>query len=464
LSADAANSASPRETAGRIVRALRRAGHEAYLVGGCVRDLLMGREPEDWDVATSARPDEVRSLFEKTVPVGEAFGVVLVVEGGRNYEVATFRAEGPYEDGRRPSSVRFAGAKEDVLRRDFTVNGLLLDPTSGYVIDHVDGRDDIRRRVVRTIGDPRERFAEDHLRTLRAVRFAANLGFEIEPATLEAVRRATASIARISAERVREEIRKLLTRGGARRGMELLRETGLLHEVLPEAEAMTGCMQPAEFHPEGDVWEHVLGMLDLLPAGSDARLAWGVILHDIGKPSTRSEDSRGVHFYGHTKRGEEAARGVMERLRFSGAEIETVLALVHHHMRFMHVRKMRPNRLKRFLRLPDFDLHLELHRLDCLSSHGMLDDYEFCRKKFIELAEEELRPPPLLSGHDLIAMGFEPGPLFGEILKAVESAQLDDDIATREEAGRFVLARWGRPACRDATRGAGRERAGGGPA
>jgi len=434
---------SRQDTATGIIRALRRAGHEAYLVGGCVRDIVRGAEPGDYDIVTSAKPDEVRALFPRTVPVGEAFGVVLVVEGGRNYEVATFRTEGPYADGRRPTEVRFATAEEDVKRRDFTVNGLLMDPETGEVTDHVGGRADIEDRIIRTIGDPEERFAEDHLRMLRAVRFAANLGFDIEPATLAAVKRSADSIERISAERVREEITKLLTRGGARRGSELLAETGLLHEVLPEARAMLGCEQPPQFHPEGDVWEHVLRMLDLMPGRPDPRLAWGVVMHDIGKPVTRSDDSRGVHFYGHTKKGEDIASAVMRRLRFSGADIESVLALVHHHMRFMHVEKMRPNRLKRFLRMPEFELHLELHRLDCLSSHGKLDNHEFCKSKLGELKEEELRPPPLLTGHDLIAMGFAPGPVFSDILRAVEDRQLDGDISTREAAKEFVLAGWG---------------------
>jgi poly(A) polymerase len=442
LSTESPADIPPRDAATGIIRTLRRAGHEAYLVGGCVRDIVRGERPGDYDVVTSAKPDEVRALFARTVPVGEAFGVVLVVEGGRNYEVATFRTEGPYEDGRRPTEVRFATAEEDVKRRDFTVNGLLMDPETGEVTDLVGGRADIEARLIRTIGSPDERFAEDHLRILRAVRFAANLGFDIETATLAAVKRGADSIRRISAERVREELTKLLARGGARRGFELLAETGLLQEVLPEVERMRGCEQPPRFHPEGDVWQHVLGMLDLMSGPPDPRLAWGVVMHDIGKPVTRTDDSRGVHFYGHTKKGEDIASAVMRRLRFSGADIETVLALVHHHMRFMHVEKMRPNRLKRLLRMPEFALHLELHRLDCLSSHGKLDNHEFCKSKLGELKEEELRPPPLLTGHDLIAMGFTPGPVFSDILRAVEDRQLDGDISTRAAAKELVLERW----------------------
>ena len=370
-------------------------------------------------------------------------GVVLVLEGGHGFEVATYRTEGPYEDGRRPSHVEFATADEDVLRRDFTVNGLLYDPETEDVIDHVGGRQDIERGLIRTIGDPDVRFAEDHLRMLRAVRFAANLGFDIGAATLGSARRHVAKIGRVSGERVRDELSKILTRGRARRGLELLAETGLLHEILPEVEAMRGCGQPTEFHPEGDVWEHTLAMLEGLPAGTDLRLAWGVLLHDVGKPPTRAEGPDRVRFNQHAEAGGDIAGDVMRRLRFSGDEVESVVALVGDHMRFMNVTKMRPNKLKRFLRMPDFDLHLELHRLDCVASHGKLGNYDFCRAKLEELCEEELRPPRLLTGHDLAEMGFEPGPLFGEILRAVEDAQLDGELKTPEDAREFVLARWG---------------------
>jgi len=431
-----------RDTATRIVETLRAAGHDAWLVGGCVRDLLMGAEPADYDVATSARPDAIKALFAHTVLVGEAFGVVIVVEDDCHYEVATFRADGEYEDGRRPSHVEFTDAAHDVARRDFTVNGLLMDPRSGEIVDHVGGRRDIRDRVIRAIGVPSERFAEDHLRMLRAVRFASSLSFEIDAATFDAIRGGVDAIARISPERVREELTKLLTRAGARRGLELLSESGLLRVVLPEVEAMHGVEQPPQFHPEGDVWEHTCRMIAMLPREPDAALAWGVLLHDVGKPPTRVEDADGVRFYGHAQRGVEMATEIMRRLRFSNDEIELVAALVGAHMRFMPVRKMRPNKLKRFLRMDRFDLHLELHRLDCASSHGKLDNYEYCVAKLEELDEEQLKPPPLLTGHDLIAMGFEPGPLFREILEAVEDAQLDGEIDSAEAARQLVLSRW----------------------
>jgi poly(A) polymerase len=437
-----------RDHAAEIVRRLREAGHEAFWVGGCVRDFLRGEAPEDYDIVTSARPEEVRGIFSRTIPVGERFGICLVVEDGAPYEVATFRREADYDDGRRPSRVAFATAEEDVRRRDFTINGLLMDPATERIIDLVEGLRDIERRLIRTIGDPEERFTEDHLRMLRAVRFAAALGFEIEPATFAAIRQRAAAIRRISAERVRDELSRLLTDGGARRGLELLSESGLLSEILPEVHALQGVGQPQIFHPEGDVWEHTLRMVALLPrpnGKADLRLAWAVLLHDIGKAVTRSEDATGTHFYGHVQQGEEIAAAILERLRFSRAEMETILALIRGHMLFMNVREMRPNRLKRLLRTPDFVLHLELHRLDCLGSHGLLDHYEFCRQKLEEYPEEELRPPRLLTGVELIGMGFKPGPVFKEILRAVEDAQLGGEIADAAEARDLVRKRWGDP-------------------
>jgi len=431
----------------RILSKLKHAGHEAYFVGGCVRDLLRGMEPLDYDIVTSARPEEVCSLFPHTAPVGVSFGVVLVIEEGQRYEVATFRTEGDYEDGRRPTRVSFATVEEDVRRRDFTINALLMDPQTGNVIDYVGGRQDLKNRMVRTIGDAERRFSEDYLRMLRAVRFAANLDYSVDAKTFDAIRHQASAIHRISAERTRDELTKILTHGGARRGMELLADTGLLKEILPEVNALRGVDQPMKFHPEGDVWEHVLRMLALLPIGAgvviDARLAWGIVLHDIGKAPTYSKDASGIHFYGHVREGEMIAGEIMRRLRFSRAESETILALIHHHMLFMNVREMRPNRLKRFLRMPDFERHLELHRLDCLGSHGILDNHDFCKTTLMEMAKEALHPPRLLSGRDLIDMGFHPGPLFSEILRAVEDAQLNGHISTFDEARRMVMDHWG---------------------
>jgi len=435
-----------RDAATKIVGSLRRAGHEAFWVGGCVRDLLRGAIPEDYDIVTSARPDEVGALFSRTAAVGARFGVILVIEEGRPYEVATFRTEDGYDDGRRPSRVAFATAEEDVRRRDFTVNGLLMDPETGRIIDHVDGRRDIERRIIRTIGAPELRFIEDCLRMLRAIRLAAALDFALEEETLAAVKRHAPTIGQISAERIREELSRILTGGRARRGFELLLESALLAELLPEVEALRGVDQPPVFHPEGDVWEHTLRMLALLPpraGNADICLAWAALLHDIGKAATHSEDAEGIHFYGHVRKGEEIAAAILQRLRFSREETETINALVRGHMLFMNVLEMRPNRLKRFLRTPDFPLHLELHRLDCLGSHGMLDTHEFCLQKLKEFSAEELRPPRLLTGRDLIGMGFIPGPAFKEILRAVEDAQLGGDIVTAEEARTLVRNRWG---------------------
>lgn len=435
-----------REGAAAVVRRLRNAGHEAFWVGGCVRDLIRGVTPKDFDIVTSARPEEVQALFDRTVPVGARFGVILVIEGGNPYEVATYRTEADYADGRRPSRVTFATAEEDVRRRDFTVNGLLMDPETGRVIDHVEGCLDIQRRLIRTIGDPEERFAEDRLRMLRAVRFAATLGFEIEETAFAAIRVQAHAIRRISAERIREELSRLLTGGGARRGMELLDKAGLLDELLPEVSALKGVGQPPAFHPEGDVWEHTLRMLALLPlvdGKADLGLAWAALLHDVGKAATRTEDEAGVHFYGHDRLSSELAGAILGRLRFPRLDMDAIVALVGEHMLFMNVMKMRPNRLKRFLRKPDFARHLELHRLDCLGSHGLLDHYEFCVQKLGEYSEEDLRPPRLLTGRDLIDLGFAPSALFKGILRAVEDAQLSGEIATADEARGLVLARWG---------------------
>lgn len=436
-----------RDAAVRIARRLQQCGHEAYLVGGCVRDLLRGIEPGDYDIVTSAKPEEVCTLFSHTVPVGMSFGVVIVVDGGFGYEVATYRSESDYDDGRRPSHVTFTSVEEDVRRRDFTVNALLLDPLTGDIIDYVGGRQDIEKRLIRTIGDPEKRFGEDHLRMLRAVRFAANLNYDLDPETFHAIRRHVHAIARISGERIRDELTKILTQGGPRRGMEMLAETGLLAEILPEVDALRGLAQPREFHPEGDVWEHVLRMLELLPSGerveNDLCLAWGIVLHDVGKSRTQSENETGIHFYGHVREGKRLADVIMRRLKFSRADADTILDLIGCHMLFIHAQEMRPHRLKRFLGMPDFALHLELHRLDCLGSHGFLDNYHYCREKLAGLAGEELHPPRLLKGDDLITMGFSPGPLFSEILRAVEDAQLDGEITTPDEARRMVKNRWG---------------------
>lgn len=429
-----------------LIARLIEAGHEAYLVGGCVRDLLRQVEPDDYDIATSARPEEVQRLFPRTIPVGASFGVVLVLEKGHPYEVASFRTDLAYLDGRRPSGIEYASAREDVLRRDFTVNGLLMNPLTGEILDYVGGREDIKAGIIRAIGKPEKRFAEDHLRLLRAVRLAAVLDYEIEEETFNALQKQAAKILLVAVERIREEMNKLLSHGNARKGFELLDASGILHHILPEVTALKGVLQPRDYHPEGDVWEHTLQMLALMSSSSspavDERLAWAVLLHDIGKPSTLSVDDRGIHFFGHTTRGVEIADQILRRLRFSTAARETVLGLIQHHMHFLEVRKLRPAKLKRFLRLPDFSLHLELHRLDCLASHGKLDNYHFCLEKLAHYEKEDLRPPPILTGDDLLDLGFKPGPLFKTILSGLEDAQLEGQVHNREEAILFVRDRF----------------------
>jgi poly(A) polymerase len=422
------------DLARRIASELRRRGHAAYLVGGCVRDLLLGSIPKDFDVATSASPDQLLEIYPHAHQVGAHFGVMLVREAGAEVEVATFRSEGLYFDGRHPSHVRFEmDPKQDVLRRDFTINAMLLDPETNEVLDFVGGRADLQHGIVRAIGDPEKRFREDHLRMLRAVRFAARLNFEIDPETEAAIIRLYPLIRDVSAERVRDEIVRILTEGGARRGFEMLDRTQLLRMVLPEVADLKGIEQPPEFHPEGDVWTHTLLMLEALPAGASPELALGVLLHDVGKPGTFRIAER-IRFDGHVELGVELTRRIMTRLRFSNHQIEQVEALVENHMRFKDAPQMKDSTLKRFLRMDRFEEHLELHRLDCVGSHGMLDNYEFARQKLQEFGQEQIKPPRLIGGRDLIDAGFAPGPEFSRILAAVEDAQLEGRIGTKEEA------------------------------
>jgi poly(A) polymerase len=420
-----------------IVERLRASGHTAWLVGGCVRDLLLGRTPKDFDVATSAPPAELLKVFPGAGQVGAHFGVVLVREDGAQVEVATFRSDLAYVDGRRPEGVHFeTDPRQDALRRDFTINALFLDPATGEVYDFSGGRDDLNAKLIRAIGDPERRFGEDHLRLLRAVRFAARLNFEIEPVTLRAMQRLAPLIHSVSAERVRDEIGRILTEGGARRGFELLDASGLLQEILPEIAAMKGVEQPPEFHPEGDVWIHTLMMLEQLREPS-LTLALGVLLHDVGKPPTFRVAER-IRFDGHVEKGVEMAHSILTRLRFPNDAIEQTEALIANHMKFKDVPRMRESTLKRFLRLPAFEEHMALHRVDCLSSHGDLGNYEFVRNKQRELPPEQLKPAPFLTGKELIAAGYRPGPMFGAVLSEIEDAQLEGRISTPEEALRMA--------------------------
>lgn len=437
----------PRELAERICRTLRQAGHQAYLVGGCVRDLLLKREPADYDVATDALPRRVQELFPESLAVGAQFGVVIVLHDDVQVEVATFRSDVGYSDGRHPDSVIYAKSpEEDVQRRDFTINGLLLDPDKGEVLDFVGGREDLAGRKIRAIGEPSLRFEEDKLRMMRAVRFAARFGYTIEPETFAAIRGHAAQIQQVSTERLRDECTKLLTEGAARRGSELLEETDLLAQVLPEVARMKGVEQPPQFHPEGDVWIHTRLMLEQLPAGCSPTLAWGILLHDVGKPPTFKPPSGPedrIRFDGHVEVGTRMAEQICSRLHFSNEDKGQIAALVEHHLRFKDVFQMRASTLKRFVRLPRFEEHLELHRLDCLSSHRNLDAYLFVRRFLEETPPEEVRPSRVLTGEDLKDLGFTPGPLYKEILQAIEDAQLEGRLADREQAVEFVRNTFG---------------------
>jgi poly(A) polymerase len=450
-----------------MVRTLREQGYQAYLVGGCVRDLLLGREPADYDVTTDATPEQVMRIFPETYAVGAQFGVVLVpVPGEENngidepysasdaadqascvstnhskagvVEVATFRSDIGYSDGRHPDQVRYSkDPREDVERRDFTINGLLLDPMNNEIFDYVGGQQDLNLGIIRTIGEPDRRFKEDKLRMLRAVRFAARFEYKIQPDTFFAIQNLASTIHQVSRERVRDELSKMLVEGHARSAFLLLDQSGLLKEVLPEISAMKGVEQPPQFHPEGDVFVHTLLLLQNLPHACPVTLAWGALLHDVGKPPTFRVAER-IRFDGHVEVGVKMAEQICRRLRFSNDETEQILSLVNHHMRFGDVQRMKESTIKRFLRLPCFEEHLELHRLDCQSSHGDLTSYKFMRDKLASTPEETMRPRPLVTGNDLIAAGYTPGPRFKEILSAVEDSQLEGELRNKEAALKFV--------------------------
>jgi poly(A) polymerase len=429
-----------RATAVQIVRSLQNAGFRAFWVGGCVRDALLGQQPVDYDIATDARPEAIERLFRRTIPVGRQFGVMLVVEEGVQFQVATFRAEADYTDGRHPGRVEFADARADALRRDFTVNGLFYDPIAGRLHDWVGGEADLTARVVRTIGDPAERFAEDHLRLLRAVRLAAQLGFRIEEQTFEAVRARAHQIQRISAERVRDELLKLFRPPHAARGLELLRDSGLLAVLLPELEAAIHCEQSPPYHPEGSVFNHLGLMLRHMPADADPLLPWAVLLHDIAKPvtATRDPESGSIRFYEHERVGETMTRDLLSRLRFPRKLIEELAFVVRHHMQFKDAPQMRKATLRRMLLRPTFALELELHRLDCLGSHGRLDIHEFLVRQVAELAARPEVVPPLVTGDDLLALGLAPGPAVGRWLAEIRDLQLQETLTNREQALAWV--------------------------
>src|SRR5215470_3834862 len=439
-----------------VIVTLRERGHQAYLCGGCVRDLLLELEPADYDVTTDATPEQVMRIFPHTYAVGAQFGVVLVplpkdamarasevimANGGKSdvIEVATFRSDVSYSDGRHPDAVRFSNdPREDVQRRDFTINGLLMDPASGEVLDYVGGRRDLEAHVIRTIGEPRQRFTEDKLRMLRAVRFSARFGYELDPVTLAAICEMAPQISQVSHERVREELTKMLTEGHARDAFLLLDESGLLEQVLPEISAMKDVEQPPQYHPEGDVFVHTLLLLESLPHPCPMTLAWGALLHDVGKPPTFRVAPDRIRFDGHVEVGVKMAEALCRRLRFSNDDTEQILALVDNHMRFGQIMQMKESTLKKFLRMPKFEEHLDLHRMDCMASHGDLSLYNFSREQLVSIPPEKMRPTPLINGDDLIAAGYTPGPKFKEILTAVEDGQLEGRLNSKEDAMDFV--------------------------
>src|SRR5213082_2016453 len=431
---------SPMEkTAREIAERLRESGHIAYFAGGCVRDLLRGQTPKDIDIATDAHPEAVQKVFSRTYAVGAHFGVIVVLENGMQFEVATFRSDDAYIDGRRPVAVHFSSPEEDAKRRDFTINGMFYDPVAEKVIDFVGGRADIEAKLVRAIGDAAQRFAEDRLRMLRAVRFATVLDYKIDDQTWEALVAKAVSINEISAERIREELVRIFLSPNRVRGWDLLDSSGLMRAILPEVDAMKGCAQPEQFHPEGDVFQHTRLMLQFLPEKVSVPLVFSVLLHDVAKPRTATVDETGrIRFSGHDRLGAEMTEEIMRRLRFSGAEIEAAVEMVRQHMVFKDVPKMREAKLKRFMARPTFDDEIELHRVDCQGSHRMLDNYEFLVRKREEFANEPIIPPPLVRGDDLMALGLEPSPKFSEILEAVETRQLEGSLRTREEALEWV--------------------------
>ena len=415
-------------------------GYRALLAGGCVRDMILGIEPKDYDIATNARPEAIAQLFPRTVGVGAAFGVMRVIRDEGDFEVATFRKDGPYFDGRHPASVEFRDERADARRRDFTINAMFYDPERDQVVDYVGGRDDLDRQLIRTVGNPRDRFTEDHLRILRAIRFAARLGYAIDADTIDAIHHMAGLVLTTSPERIRDEIVKMLTEGGAKRAFELMDETGVLKVVLPEIEAMKGCEQPPEFHPEGDVYTHTLMMLDLMGNPSPT-LALGVLLHDVGKPVTQTFEDR-IRFNNHDKVGARMAELLLRRLHMPRHDIDRVQWLVENHMRVAVTPDMRESKLKRFVREEAFDELLELCRLDCLGSHRNVETIEWLKHYIANLKPEQVKPAPLLTGDDLIEMGYTPGPLFGEILTAIEDKQLEGELSTREDAEVFIRKTW----------------------
>jgi len=423
----------------RVVAKLHQQGFVAYFAGGCVRDFLLQRECKDIDIATNATPQQVMSLFKYADGIGASFGVVLVREQGFCYEVATFRSDGDYTDARRPDTVHFCDAQNDALRRDFTINALFADVSDGRILDFVGGVQDLQARRIRCVGEAGRRFGEDALRMMRAVRFACQLGFELDEDLLQALHANAALLAKISSERIAQELGKILCSGRARMGIELLVDSGLMQHIIPEMYALRGCRQPPQYHPEGDVYVHTMMMLERLQPGCELSLALGVLLHDIGKPATFREQSCGkISFHGHDKVGAEMSRVILRRLKFANYLLDGAVNLVARHMQFMHVKKMRNSTLRRFMAAENFMQELELHRLDCLCSNGLLDNYEFLQQRVAELQNCLQLPEPILKGRDLVQLGMSPGPLFKTILDKIQELNLEGKILTKQQALVYV--------------------------
>ena len=419
-----------------IIGKLQEKGHIAYLAGGCVRDMLRGETPKDYDIATSALPEEITSIFTKTREVGVHFGVVIVIVNNQAFDVATFRNDGSYKDGRHPEEVTFSTPQDDTARRDFTVNGIFFDPISEKYIDFVEGKSDIDKKVIRAIGEPNLRFQEDHLRLLGAIRFAARFDYEIEAETWNSIKSNASGISKISKERIRDELTKILLNENRVLGFDLLVESGLMEHIIPEILQLKGCEQPPQFHPEGDVFVHTRLMLSLLKDAPSIELVLSVLLHHIGKPATYSfdEEADRIRFNGHDKLGAEMSEQILRDLKFSNSIIEDVVQMVANHMTFKDVQKMRQSKLKRFMSRSTFNDEIELHRVDCLGSWGGLDNYDFLNKKVVEFANEPIIPQPLLTGKDLIELGWSPGPDLGQTLNSVQDMQLEGKLNSKDEA------------------------------
>ena len=465
-----------RKIAKRIVHRLQKTGFLAFFVGGCVRDFLMNIQPRDYDIATSAQPNEVMQLFSETIDIGEKFGVIQVMEGEQSFAVATFRSDGNYDDGRHPTEVRYSlDPKLDVQRRDFTINGLYYDPLTQNLFDFVGGQQDIQSQIIRTIGSPEERFKEDKLRLIRAIRFSAQFGYALETKTRSAILKQAPNIIEVSPERIHDELVKILTEGYSELAINALNENRLLAHILPDVAALRGIEQPPQFHPEGDVWTHTMKLLKLMDQTKISRgiikssgrlvsnsnvvkntvqktelkkieispypsmtLAMATLLHDIGKPKTYEKKDR-IRFNGHAKLGAEMALEICQQLRFSKRQQKLITELIRDHLKFKDLAQMRPSTLRRFLGQEGFSEHLELHRLDCLGSHGNLDNWKLANHSLSNLQPEEIHPPVLLTGKDLIEMGYLPGPVFKEILNSLKNAQFENELKTSQQAKQWVL-------------------------